>query len=264
MPTEVVPLGVPGRSKAERVRAMFTRIVPRYDLMNKIMTMGLDRAWRRAAVRAAMPRGALALDVGTGTGDLAIELAQAGARQVIGADFCEEMLRAARAKVQRRIADGALAFVVGDALSLPFPDATFDCVVNGFLLRNVASLSEAFAEMSRVLRPGGRLVCLEITHPPSSLAPFFSLYFNRVVPLLGAVFTGEAGAYQYLPRSLGPLPEASHLAAMIAQAGFVDVRYRRLGLGTVALHIGKREEKLEQRHRPRPSGQLLHPLSGER
>ncbi|HUX85947.1 MAG TPA: ubiquinone/menaquinone biosynthesis methyltransferase [Chloroflexota bacterium] len=240
MPTEVVPAGVPGHSKAERVQAMFSRIVPRYDLMNRIMTMGMDRAWRRAAVRAAAPRGGVALDVGTGTGDLAFELARGGARQVIGADFCEEMLVAARLKAQRQVPGQPLDFVLGDALCLPFPDATFDCVVNGFVLRNVASLPNAFAEMFRVLRPGGRLVCLEITHPPAALAPVFGLYFNQIVPRLGAALTGESAAYQYLPQSLGPLPEAPRLAALIGQAGFGEVRYRRLGLGTVALHVGRR------------------------
>ncbi len=239
-PPEVVPAGVPGRTKAERVQAMFARIVPRYDAMNTIMTFGLHRRWRRTAARLAEPRGAVALDVGSGTGDLALDLARAGARRVIGVDFCEEMLTVARAKARDASLDGRVGFAVGDALRLPFPDGSFDRVVNGFLLRNVADLAGALTEMARVLKPGGRLVCLEITHPPAAVAPLANLYFGSVVPILGAAITGEADAYRYLPASLAPLPNIQHLARMLAEAGFVEVRARRLGLGTVALHLGVR------------------------
>lgn len=239
-PTEIVPSGVPGRTKAERVQAMFARIVPRYDLMNTVMTVGLHRRWRRIAVRAADPGASVVLDVGSGTGDLALELARAGARRVVGVDFCEDMLAVARAKARLAGSGSAPSFVVGDALNLPFPDQAFDRVVNGFLLRNVADLPGALAEMARVVKPGGRVVCLEITHPPPAIAPIFNLYFRAVVPLLGAAITGEADAYRYLPASLGPLPDAHRLAGMLAKAGLVDVRFRRLGLGTVALHVGTR------------------------
>lgn len=237
---EVLPEGVPGRTKSERVRSMFARIVPRYDLMNALMTGGMDRGWRRAAVRVAQPAGGQALDVGAGTGDLSIALARHGARRVVGTDFCEDMLPVADAKAQRAGYGGRVSFVVGDALHLPFPDASFDCVVNGFLLRNVADLPAALHEMTRVLRPGGRLVCLEITHPPAVVAPLFSAYFGHIVPLLGAVVTGEAAAYEYLPKSLRPLPAAPELARLLGNAGLEQVRYRRLGLGAVALHAGVR------------------------
>lgn len=237
---EVVPAGVPGGSKAERVQAMFARLVPRYDLMNTVMTGGLHHYWRRAAVRAAQPVGQQVLDVGTGTGDLALELGRAGARRVVGVDFCEPMLAEARRKARSRQVDSIVSFLVGDALRLPFPDQTFDCVANGFLLRNVADLAGALAEFTRVLKPGGRLVCLEITHPPRAFAPFFNLYFRSVVPLLGAAITGEAAAYRYLPASLGPLPDVQGLARLLAQVGLVDVRARRLTPGTVALHVGQR------------------------
>ncbi|MGH2458336.1 MAG: ubiquinone/menaquinone biosynthesis methyltransferase [Chloroflexota bacterium] len=247
---EVVPAGVPGQTKAERVQAMFARIVPRYDAMNTIMTGGLHRRWRRAAAGLAEPRGAVALDVGSGTGDLALALARAGARRVIGVDFCAEMLSVARAKAKAAALDSTVSFAVGDALRLPFPDRSFDRVVNGFLLRNVADLPGALAEMARVLKPGGRLVCLEITHPPAAVAPFARLYFGLVVPLLGAAITGEADAYRYLPASLAPLPNVQRLARMLTDAGFVDVRAQRLGFGTVALHQGLRSPRSPDSERP--------------
>lgn len=237
---EVVPEGVPGRTKAERVRAMFARIVPRYDLMNRLMTLGMDGYWRKVAARLARPGGALALDVGTGTGDFALTLTRAGASRVVGVDFVEEMLRVARGKI---IAGGAaerVAFVQGDALVLPFPAETFDCVVNGFLLRNVGDLSAAFREMNRVLKPGGRLVCLEITHPPVTIAPLFRFYFERMVPVIGGLITGEGAAYRYLPASLVPLPDPNRLTALIQEVGLVGVRYRRVGFGLVAIHSAEK------------------------
>ncbi len=240
---DVVPSGVPGNTKAERVRAMFARIVPRYDLMNALMTGGLDRRWRDEAALAAVPRGCLALDVGAGTGDLAFALVRAGAAHVVGVDFCEEMLTVARAKARALGLESATSFIAADALRLPFSDRSFDCVTSGFLLRNVASLRAALDEMTRTLKPGGRLVCLEITHPPRPFAPIFGLYFRHVVPLLGALVTGEGAAYRYLPASLGPLPDARRLAALLANAGLADVGYRRLGLGTVALHVGTRTDR---------------------
>jgi len=236
----VVPAGGPGQTKAEQVHAMFSRIVARYDVMNRLMTFGLDGGWRRAAARAVDLEHGLALDVGTGTGDLAIALANCGANQVIGADFVGEMLGVARAKVSARPVVGTVTFVTADALQLPFREETFDGVVNGFLLRNVADLPAALRELVRVLKPGGRLVCLELTHPAGPIGPVLGLYFDRVVPRLGALITGEGAAYRYLPASLGPLPDVRRLAGLLVAAGLVGVRYRCLGLGTVALHVGQK------------------------
>lgn len=235
----VLPEGVPGATKAERVRNMFARIVPRYDRLNRLMTLGQDQLWRRAVARQIGGRVGWALDVGTGTGDLALALASQPGVAVVGVDFVEAMLEVASRKARVGSA-GVVSFAAADALALPFADATFDWVTNGFLLRNVADLTAALAEMVRVLRPGGRLLCLEITHPPAALAPFFGLYFGRVVPLLGALIAGAPQAYQYLPASLGPLPAADRLAALLREAGLVNVSYRRLGLGTVALHVGEK------------------------
>lgn len=219
---------------------MFARIVPKYDLMNTLMTGGMDRRWRQVAARLAQPQGGLALDVGTGTGEFASELVRAGARRVIGVDFVGAMLVAARGKAEQKGFGHRVAFLAADALHLPFKDGSFDCVVNGFVLRNVADLPAALSEMQRVLKPGGRLVCLEITHPPAPVAPFFRPYFYGLVPLLGALLTGEGAAYRYLPHSLTPFPNAVRLAQILREAGLVQVRYRRLGLGTVAVHLGQK------------------------
>lgn len=236
----VKPIQTSEEGKAAQVRTMFSRIVPRYDLMNTVMTGGMDRSWRKTAARLAQPAGGTALDVGAGTGEFTFELLRQGARRAIASDFVSEMLQAAQAKAARTVSIESLSFAVADALRLPFPTGTFDCVVNGFVLRNVADLPAALVEMSRVLKPGGRLVCLEITHPPALFAPLFRPYFNTIVPFLGRMITGEEIAYRYLPRSLGPFPTADRLAQMLRDAGLVDVRFRRLGFGTVAVHVGRR------------------------
>jgi demethylmenaquinone methyltransferase / 2-methoxy-6-polyprenyl-1,4-benzoquinol methylase len=245
-------------SKARDVRAMFSRIARRYDLMNSLMTFGMHGRWRRLAAKASQPAGALALDAGAGTGDLALAVARAGALRVIAVDFSEAMLVEARLKFEaarfgapgklgflphpnplpRGGGSGPIAGVAADTMRLPFPDETFDCITNGFLLRNVAGLEETFAEFKRVLKPGGRLVCLEITHAPPLIAPFFRPYFERVVPMMGRLIAGDSAAYTYLPASVRPFPTADRLAGMIRDSGFTDVRYRRLSIGVVALHVG--------------------------
>jgi demethylmenaquinone methyltransferase / 2-methoxy-6-polyprenyl-1,4-benzoquinol methylase len=226
--------GAPPADRAHRIQTMFSRIVPRYDRMNRLMSFGMDAGWRRAAVRAARPAGAAVLDVGCGTGDLAFALARAGAASVVGADFSPAMLRAARA----RRGSASLAWLAADALRLPFPDRTFDRVTNAFVLRNLVDLPAAFAEFHRVLRPGGRLVCLDMTQPPPGpFAAAYRLYFNRLMPPIAGLLSGDRDAYRYLPASLEGFPDADGLAAMLAGAGFADVRYRRLGGGAVALHV---------------------------
>jgi demethylmenaquinone methyltransferase/2-methoxy-6-polyprenyl-1,4-benzoquinol methylase len=157
--------------KAEWVRRMFARIVPAYDRVNSVMTFGMDRRWRRATVAAVEPEGALALDVATGTGELAIELVRQGARGVAGVDFVIEMIAAAREKTARTDSAGRIGFAAGDALALPFGDDTFDALVNGFLLRNLVDLPGSLREFHRVLKPGGRIACLDVTHPPGALRP---------------------------------------------------------------------------------------------
>ncbi len=219
---------------------MFTRIAGRYDLMNSLMTGGRHHAWRRltAAAVAGAPAG-LALDLATGTGDLALAVrAAAPGRVVVGADFSEAMLQRARAKLRARGEHG-VTLLAADALALPFADQTFACVTSAFLLRNLADLAAGLEEMRRVTRPGGLVAALEITRPgvPGWDAAF-GLYFNRLVPLIGAAVAGDRAAYTYLPQSVERFVTPRQLAQMMDKAGLHDVRYRRLALGTIAVHVG--------------------------
>ena len=217
---------------------MFGRIVPRYDLLNRLMSLGMDAGWRRAAATAARPAGALALDVGAGTGDLTLELLRQGARRVVAADLTPAMLAAGREKARRRRAGGAV-WLAADALRLPFRDETFDAVTNAFVLRNLERLQAGLDEMTRVLKPGGRLVCLDMTRPrPGPFATIYRLYFHHLLPPLAGLVSGDREAYRYLPRSLDRHPDAATLASMLERAGLIDVRVQRLGVGTVALHTG--------------------------
>ncbi|MHB1134403.1 MAG: class I SAM-dependent methyltransferase [Chloroflexota bacterium] len=230
-----------GEPKRRYVRGMFGRIAARYDLMNTLMTLGRDRAWRRWTVAAAgAAPGKRALDVATGTGELALGLARAGC-QTVGLDYVEEMLAGAAPKSAALPAGRRPFYLAGDALALPFADGTFDCLTTGFALRNVVSIPAALAEMARVLRPGGKLACLELTPARGRLFPrFFALYFGRLVPLVGGLIAGDRAAYAYLPASLQGFPTAEALADLMRQAGFARVTHRRLMLGTVALHVAEK------------------------
>ena len=219
-----------GTLAPDGVRSMFDRIAPVYDAMNRIMTAGLDRTWRRLAVEAVVQPGDRVLDACCGTGDLALAAEREGGI-VTGLDFSAEMLVRARRK------SGSITWVQGDLLALPFEDASFDAATVGFGVRNVADLEAGLRELRRVLRPGGRLAILEITQPRGPLRPFFSLWFDRIVPLLGKVLPGGK-AYTYLPASVRRFPGADGLAALMHDAGFGDVRVRLLGGTIVALHAG--------------------------
>ncbi len=221
-----------GLLASHEVRRMFDRIAPVYDLMNRVMTAGLDRSWRRLTVEAVVQRGDRVLDACCGTGDLALAAERRGG-VVTGLDFSPAMLGRARKKSE------TIDWVEGDVLSLPFPDATFDAVTVGFGVRNVADLEAALVELGRVLRPGGRLAVLEITRPRGPLRPFFSLWFERVVPVLGRVLPGGR-AYTYLPASVRRFPGAEEFVALLETSGYRDVRFRLLGGTIVALHSGVR------------------------
>jgi demethylmenaquinone methyltransferase / 2-methoxy-6-polyprenyl-1,4-benzoquinol methylase len=247
----------PPEVKKDWVRDMFARIAGRYDLMNRLMTFGRDQRWRRYTVSqlklgapstaAANPAGAntdgapcTILDVATGTGDLALEvLHQAPRCRVVGLDFTPQMLALAQ---QKASASGApLPLAGGDALQLPFAAAVFDGVVTGFALRNVTDIPAAFAEMARVTRPGGRVVCLEIAKPQTPIwRRLYNWYFYRLVPLIGGWITGEPSAYTYLPHSLTAFLTPDEIAEVMRGTGWQQVGYRRLMLGTVAVHVGIR------------------------
>ena len=220
-----------GRLPAEGVRRMFDRIAPVYDAMNRIMTGGLDRRWRRITVEQAVRGGDRVLDACCGTGDLAIAARRHGAGSVVGLDFSEQMLERARRKAPE------LEWVQGDALALPFEDASFDAATVGFGIRNVDDLEAGLRELRRVLRPGGRVAILEITTPRGVLAPFYRVWFDRVVPLLGRVLPG-GDAYTYLPASVRRFPVPEELSRLLEACGFADVRFRLFAGGIVALHVG--------------------------
>jgi demethylmenaquinone methyltransferase/2-methoxy-6-polyprenyl-1,4-benzoquinol methylase len=216
------------------VEAMFDRISPVYDPMNRLMTAGLDRRWRRLAVRAVVRPGDRVLDACCGTGDLAIDAERAGAR-VTGLDFSERMLERARRKSE------AVEWLRGDVLELPFADGSFDAVTVGFGIRNVPELERGLGELARALRPGGRLGCLEITRPRGLLRPFFSLWFDGLVPLAGKVLPGGS-AYTYLPASVRRFPGPEQLGEAMWAAGFGEIGWRLLGGGIVALHAATRSD----------------------
>jgi demethylmenaquinone methyltransferase/2-methoxy-6-polyprenyl-1,4-benzoquinol methylase len=221
---------------------MFDRIAGRYDLMNTVMSAGMHHRWRaRAADLARVGPGGSALDVCCGTGDLALELARRAGPQgrVVGLDFSAPMLDLAREKSR---ADGdSVAWVQGNALELPFEEAEFDAATVGFGARNVVDLGRGVAEMVRVVRPGGRVVILEITSPRRPpLKWFYAVWFDRIVPLLGTL-AGDRDAYTYLPSSVRRFPPAEELAALMHEAGLRDVRYLILAGGIIAIHSGTRE-----------------------
>jgi demethylmenaquinone methyltransferase/2-methoxy-6-polyprenyl-1,4-benzoquinol methylase len=230
-----------GTLEETQVRAMFDRIAGLYDRMNTVMTAGLHHHWRRrAADLAALASGDRALDVATGTGDLALEMARrvAPGGEVVGSDFSERMLSLARAKAaERGVLD--VRFESGNALALPYADGEFAAATVGFGARNFSDLGQGVREMARVVRPGGRVVILEITTPRRPpLSTFFRLWFDRVVPALGRV-AGDAQAYSYLPNSVRRFPGPDELAALMARAGLGRVRYVLTAGGIIALHVGE-------------------------
>lgn len=216
----------------DAVRTMFDRIAPVYDVMNRLMTAGLDRRWRRLAARAAVRPGDRVLDACCGTGDLAIAAEEAGG-EVIGLDFSQRMLARARRKSE------SIEWILGDLLALPFAGESFDAATIGFGIRNVEDLEAGLRELGRTLRPGGRLACLEITRPRGILRPFFRLWFDGLVPLAGRILPGGA-AYSYLPASVRRFPGPEDLADAMRRAGFAEVEWRLLGGGIVALHVARK------------------------
>ena len=230
------------REHSARVRSMFDRIARRYRLMNTLITCGRDAAWRREVVReSGLGPGDLLLDAATGTGDIALEaMRRVEGIGAVGADFSVEMMRAGRS----RPGGGKVEWCVADALALPFPDASFSAVTSGYLMRNVPDAAAAFREQVRVLKPGGRVVCLDTTPPPRSpLRPFVLFYLRYVIPLLGRLVAGDREAYAYLSSSTEGFKSPEEMVRVMSAAGLEKVRYRLFMFGTMALHVGERPRR---------------------
>jgi len=223
---------------ARRVREMFARISPRYDLLNHLLSANIDRRWRRAVtkkLRAILPDGAQLLDVACGTGDLSIELFDNAQALVTGLDFCRPMLEIAARKAPQ------IRFIEADALKLPFRDGSFDALTIAFGLRNFSSVAQGLSEMRRILRPGGWVLILEFSSPVvPGFRTLFEFYFWRVLPRIGALVSGSRSAYEYLPNSVARFANQEELAEMMRDAGFEKVGFENLTGGVAALHIGQR------------------------
>ena len=236
-------LNAPGKHHA--VQAMFAEIAPSYDRLNHLLSASIDKRWRRFTVgklKDVLARpNAKALDLCCGTADLTLELAaRAPQASVIGCDFCHPMLVIGRDKIEARRAHQA-ALTEGDALRLPFAEASFDAVTVAFGLRNLESVERGLHEIRRVLKPGGRAAVLEFSRPVVPLLrEGFGFYFNHILPRIGALLSGSGGAYTYLPASVRAFPDQQQLAALMQSAGFEQVRYHNLSAGIAALHLGER------------------------
>ncbi len=224
---------------ARRVREMFARISPRYDLLNHLLSANIDKRWRRKLVQKLQPLltvNATVLDVGCGTGDLSIAIFEKTAAQVVGMDFCRPMLELAARKASH------LQFIEGDALQLPFADASFDAVTIAFALRNLASTEQGLAELHRVLKPRGWLAILEFSKPViPGVRQLVALYYWRLLPWIGGWLSGSRSAYKYLPDSISRFADQQMLAAMMRAAAFAEVEFENFSGGIAALHTGRRE-----------------------
>ncbi|MDE6360236.1 MAG: bifunctional demethylmenaquinone methyltransferase/2-methoxy-6-polyprenyl-1,4-benzoquinol methylase UbiE [Muribaculaceae bacterium] len=239
---KITPYGT-DRPKGAQVEEMFDNIAPAYDFMNRAMTLGIDRSWRRKVVgtaAAAAPRAVL--DVATGTGDLALQLARAipGAA-VTGIDLSEGMLSVGRRKVEEAGLAGRITLQQGDCLNLPFPDGSFDVVTVAFGVRNFEHLDRGYAEMARVLRKGGTLIILELSVPSSPLVkPFYSIYTKGIIPLLGRMVSSDSRAYSYLPESIAAMPQGEKMLALMEGAGLTGCVLRPLTLGVSSIYTGRK------------------------
>lgn len=224
--------------RAGYVQALFSRIARRYDLMNRLMTAGQDNRWRREVIhRSQLPKEGRLLDLGAGTGDLAREAEhQVSTCWVVAADFTIDMMQVGRAQSSSKI-----NWLAADAICLPVPDETFEAVVSGFLLRNVIDVDWCLREQYRVLKPDGYMVSLDTTRPPKNfLRPLINFYLHTIIPNLGQIIAGERDAYTYLPETTELFLEAEKLAAIMQETGYKQVGFRRLMLGTIAIHWGRK------------------------
>ena len=237
-----VAVPTPGSPERDAVRSMFDRIARRYDLLNRVLSAGTDVRWRRACVDLLeLAEPARILDLATGTADLLVEALRRNAgHRGVGVDLSEQMLRRGAAKLRRRGLDARARLAAGDAEALPLPSESFDAATIGFGIRNVGNPAAALVEIRRVLRPRGRLVVLEFSRPPGWRGAIYRRYFQGVLPRIGALVSGDAAAYSYLPASVERFPAPEAFAALMEQAGFTAVRWRLLTGGIACLHRGER------------------------
>jgi len=226
---------------AKAVREMFAGIAGRYDLLNHLLSLNIDKGWRRkvsAALRPVLDNpSAVVLDVACGTGDLSLELNRGSRAQIVGTDFCRPMLTNAKTKSEGE--SKPIPYIEGDALGLPFVDDSFDAVTIAFGLRNLANVPDGLTELRRILKPGGTLAVLEFSAPVvPGFGKLFNFYFAHVLPRIGGAVSGSRGAYEYLPDSVSKFPNQKKLVEMIESTGFADVKYANLTGGIAALHTG--------------------------
>ena len=226
------------KENSNHIKEMFNKISPRYVLMNKLMTFGQDRYWRKELIRlSGLKDGNSLLDVATGTGDVIIEAVNEGIKlgKSTGLDFSPGMLKVARSKLK------TVEWIEGDALKLPFKNNNFDIVTSAYLMRNVGDVNEAFTEQYRVLKPGGRTACLDTTPPVKTIMlPFINFYLTKIIPLLGAVISGNKSAYTYLPESTKTFKTAEELKEIMISMGFTKVSFKKYMFGTIAVHWGNK------------------------
>lgn len=237
------PYDSDSRPKSEQVRDMFDNIAPAYDFMNRAMTFGIDRRWRRIAVDmvARNPHDSI-LDIATGTGDLAMLLARrTQARRITGLDLSQGMIDIGRRKIERAGLSGRIELICGDSLAMPFADAQFDAITVAYGVRNFADLLAGYREMARVLRPGGTLTVIELCTPTARLVrPLYRLYTRRIIPLMGRLVSKDVRAYSYLPESIAAVPQRAGMTALMEQAGFSDAAWRTLTFGTCAIYTARK------------------------
>lgn len=239
MPDEI---SAAANEHAHRVREMFATIAARYDFLNHLLSGNVDRRWRRQVARTIKEswpsEGGRIVDIACGTGDLSLTLFETIGATVVGTDFCRPMLDIAARKA---VGKKGVVFIEGDALRLPFRDQSFEAATIAFGLRNLASVDQGLKEMFRVLRPAGTIAVLEFSQPVvPAFSLLFRLYFTKLLPFVGGLISGSRRAYEYLPSSVSSFPEQKRLAALMRQAGFVEVRYENLTGGIAALHVGRR------------------------
>ncbi len=237
------PYDSDSRPKSEQVRDMFDNIAPAYDFMNRAMTFGIDRRWRRIAVDmvARNPHDSI-LDIATGTGDLAMLLARrTQASRITGLDLSQGMIDIGRRKIERAGLAGRIELICGDSLAMPFADAQFDAITVAYGVRNFADLLAGYREMARVLRPGGTLTVIELCTPTARLVrPLYRLYTRRIIPLMGRLVSKDVRAYSYLPESIAAVPQRAGMTALMEQAGFSDAAWRTLTFGTCAIYTARK------------------------